>query len=99
MKKFFLALAAFVMAAGLVFAAGGNQQSGAGAKRTVTFIIFGDKTDRMVQYMANDLPKLMQEKNLGNISVDLQLLPWSEYVGAGIELRYANGEDFACEGG
>ncbi|MDR2419607.1 MAG: ABC transporter substrate-binding protein [Treponema sp.] len=95
MKKFFLVLAAFVMVAGLVFAAGGNQQSGTGAKRTVTFIIFGDKTDRMVQYMANDLPKLMQEKNLGNISVDLQVLPWSEYVGAGIELRYANGEDFA----
>jgi putative aldouronate transport system substrate-binding protein len=95
MKKFFLALAAFAMAAGLVFAAGGRQQAGTGAKRTVTFIIFGDKTDRMVEYMANDLPKLLQEKGLGDLTVDLQVLPWSEYGGPGVELRYANGEDFA----
>ncbi|MDR3173462.1 MAG: ABC transporter substrate-binding protein [Treponema sp.] len=95
MKKFLFTLAVFVLAAGMAFPGGRKQQPEAGGKRTVTFIIFGDKTDRMVEYMANDLPKLMQEKGLGNIEVDLQVLPWSEYVGPGIELRYANGEDFA----
>jgi putative aldouronate transport system substrate-binding protein len=95
MKKFLFALLAFVLVAALVFAAGGRQQSAASGRRTVTFIIFGDKTDRIVEYMANDMPKLLQEKGLGDITVDLQVLPWSEYVGPGIELRYANGEDFA----
>jgi putative aldouronate transport system substrate-binding protein len=94
MKKFLFALTVFVLAAGLVFPAGRGQQS-AGRKRTVTFIIFGDKTDRMVEYVANDLPKLLQERGINDIVVDLQVLPWSEYVGPGIELRYANGEDFA----
>jgi putative aldouronate transport system substrate-binding protein len=95
MKKFLFVFAAFVLAASMVFAAGGKQQSAVGGKRTVTFIIFGDKTDRMVQYMAEDLPKLLQEKGIGDLIVDLQVLPWSEYAGPSIELRYANGEDFA----
>jgi putative aldouronate transport system substrate-binding protein len=95
MKKFLFVFAAFVLAAGMVFLAGRNQRQAADGKRTVTFIIFGDKTDRMVQFAANDLPKLLQEKGLGGITVDLQVLPWSEYRGPGIELRYANGEDFA----
>jgi putative aldouronate transport system substrate-binding protein len=83
-----------MLAAGPAFSAGRNQRQ-AGGKRAVTFIIFGDKTDRMVEYMANDLPKLLQEKGLGDLAVDLQVLPWSEYVGPSIELRYANGEEFA----
>jgi putative aldouronate transport system substrate-binding protein len=94
MKKFLFALTVFVLAAGMVFPGGRGQRQG-GGKRTVTFIIFGDKTDRMTEYMANDLPKLLQDKGLNDITVDLQVLPWSEYVGPGIELRYANGEDFA----
>jgi putative aldouronate transport system substrate-binding protein len=94
MKKFLFVLMAFALAAGPAFSAGRRQQSAAGGKRTVTFIIFGDKTDRMVDYMANDLPKLLQDKGLVDLTVDLQVLPWSEYVGPGIELRYASGEDF-----
>jgi putative aldouronate transport system substrate-binding protein len=95
MKKFLFTLAVFVLAAGMAFPGGRKQQPAAGGKRSVAFIIFGDKTDRMVQYVAEDLPKLLRERGLGDLTVDLQVLPWSEYVGPSIELRYANGEDFA----
>jgi putative aldouronate transport system substrate-binding protein len=78
-----------------VYAGGGGQKAaGSGGAREITFVIFGDKTDRMAQYVANDLPKLLAEKGL-NIKVDLQVLPWTEYGGPQVELRYASGEDFA----
>jgi putative aldouronate transport system substrate-binding protein len=78
----------------LLFSCGNRTAERPGAKRETTFIIFGDKTDRMTQYMANDMPKLLQEKGL-DINVDLQVLPWTEYASTQIELRYASGEDFA----
>jgi putative aldouronate transport system substrate-binding protein len=77
-----------------LFAGGSGDRGRSSDIREITFIIFGDKTDRMAQYLENDLPALIKEKGL-NIKIDLQVLPWTEYASTQIELRYASGEDFA----
>ncbi|MCL2472042.1 MAG: DUF3502 domain-containing protein [Treponema sp.] len=80
-------------AAVVCFAAGGKQGSETGSKN-ITIIFYGDKTDRMNQYMTTDFPAYIKQRGL-NINVDLQMVSWGDYAGAPIELRYASGEDFA----
>ncbi|GHV67003.1 hypothetical protein AGMMS49928_03040 [Spirochaetia bacterium] len=94
MKKIVFLVLGVAICAASVFAGGKGSGSQTGGTREVTFIIYGDKTDRMTQFMANDMPKLLAEKGL-NIKMNLQVQPWTEYASSQIELRYASGEDFA----
>jgi putative aldouronate transport system substrate-binding protein len=99
MKKTKMVKAVFVLLFVLVlalpvFSGGRRASSDSSAMRDITIIIYGDKTDRMAQYMSNDIPKLLAEKGL-NIRVDLQVAPWTDYASTQTELRYASGEDFA----
>ncbi|GHT58779.1 hypothetical protein FACS1894109_13550 [Spirochaetia bacterium] len=92
MKKIAFLILGVAIGAASVFAGGKSDGSQAGGMREVTFLINGSKTDRMTQFMANDLPKLLAEKGL-NIKVDLQVQPWGD-ANSKAELRYASGEDF-----
>ncbi|MDR0655556.1 MAG: extracellular solute-binding protein [Treponema sp.] len=90
MKKAFLVLLVLAVSGSAVFA-GGRKSSGGEPVKTATFLFFGDKTDRMSEFVANDMPEYLKKKGL-NISVDLQVLPWSE--GNARDVRLASGEDF-----
>jgi len=90
MKKF-LVICLFLLAAGICFA--GGRRDADPNSRNITIIFYGDKTDRMAQFMATDFPAYTKQRGL-NINVDFQVLSWAEYAGPPVELRYASGEDF-----
>ena len=92
MKKFPVICVLLLTAISICFAGGSRQRADTGS-RNITVILYGDKTDRMAEYMANDLPAYTRQRGL-NINVDLQVLSWSDYAGVPVELRYASGEDF-----
>jgi putative aldouronate transport system substrate-binding protein len=92
MKKFLMICVAFLLMVGICFAGGGRQGTDSGNKN-ITIIFYGDKTDRMAQFMSSDFPAYLRQRGL-NINVDFQVLSWAEYAGSQVELRYASGEDF-----
>ena len=93
MKKY-LVICVLLLAAISICFAGGNRQGANTGSRNITIIFYGDKTDRIAQFMANDFPAYTRQRGL-NINVDFQILSWGDYGGSPIELRYASGEDFA----
>ena len=60
----------------------------------VNFVLNGEATDRQTEYFETVMKPYFLEKF--NIDLNIEFLPWSEYGGGQIELRLANGEDFAC---
>jgi putative aldouronate transport system substrate-binding protein len=71
-----------------------SDSSGPAVMRDTTLIFYGDKTDRMSEFMSKNMPEFLRQKNI-NINIDLQVLSWGDYAGSQVELRYASGEDFA----
>jgi putative aldouronate transport system substrate-binding protein len=92
-KGFLLVLAACMLLP-ILASCGKKADSGNGSMRDITLIFYGDKTDRIAEFMAKEMPEFLKQKNL-NINLDLQILSWGSYAGPAIELRYASGEDFA----
>lgn len=66
----------------------------AGKPIEVNFVFNGEATDRMTEYTDTVLKPYLLEHY--NIDFNIEFLPWSEYGGGQIELRLANGEEFAC---
>ncbi|MEG1427712.1 MAG: extracellular solute-binding protein [Oscillospiraceae bacterium] len=65
-----------------------------GEAKSITLLTYGDKNDRMNTF-SETVQKYVKDHGL-NITVDLQVLPWSDYAGGQTSLKLASGEEFAC---
>lgn len=105
-KKYLAAAVAGIMLCSMILTGcGGESASGSqladssqestGEKREpteITFILYGEPTQRMSDFIANEFHEKVLEEI--NVDVDVQYLPWSEYAGGKTELMLSSGEKF-----
>lgn len=70
------------------------EETETGEAGEVNWVIYGDKNDRMSSF-ESEVQQYVQDQGL-NVTVSLQVLPWTEYAGGQTSLKLASGEEFAC---
>jgi putative aldouronate transport system substrate-binding protein len=93
MKKLLVYALVLSVFGSIVFSGCRKTQTGSETTpKKTSFMFFGDKDDRMAEFVAKDLPEYLKKKGL-NIEVELMMVPWSETNVR--DVRLAAGEDFS----